>query len=303
MINPEDFDSKSIREVLTFHEMNYVNEDVGIEIEVELDHPLCFMDGMDYDDNFVVDKRWSAMHDGSLKMNGCEFVSSPLKYGSVGSAIKDLVKSVEAETSYDLLKIIHLSARASTHIHMNFQKETLKDLFKFLAVYYPLENLITKSCGSSREGNFFCLRMSDANGIVEMLNSCLIHPVTFNPENKAKFMLGNMRRPDMRYAALNLQSLFTFGTLEFRALQTPKDLHQINAWIHLLKRLKDKSKTLNSLLDPTHEISGLGPIAWAVKMLGEEFVELNHYHGLEKAIMKNVRDMQIFNNTLHRIMK
>lgn len=260
-----------------------VDADVGIEVEAEMNRYYSELHSLDSDDERVFSKCWKYKADYSLKKNGVEFISKPLYRSEVPTALTELDIELEKSTSHNFADLFYDSVRASTHIHVNMQNNTMLEFFKLLAVYYPLENLITKYCGSSREGNLFCLRFCDVDNIQSRLLEYAV----------GKNGINNLRTDNLRYAALNFQSLFKFGTVEFRTMRTPGDLQEISKWVNTLLDFKEKAIGVKSFVEIPYKISGMGAEHWAKEMLGEEFVSEYKYPNMEMDIMRNMRQMQI----------
>ena len=167
----------------TIGKPKYPKGDFGIEIEMELSSIV---------DTNAKPNVWK--HDPeehSLKGFGYEFVlKSPTSFEKALSHLRDLENYLE-ESGVRVLP----SLRASSHIHLNMCEKTMREVLKFLAVYYPLESAIVNSCGDGRTGNLFCLRAIDSPYQINCLTNYL--------------QTGNIldiRTDDLRYSALNLQS-------------------------------------------------------------------------------------------------
>lgn len=259
-----------------------IKADVGIEVEVEMKKYNVYLHDLDSDDDRRLNEWWTFKPDYSLKKNGVEFVSRPLYSDEVTTALQTLDDSIQLETTYSYEELFYNSVRASTHIHINMQEYTMLDFFKLLAVYYPLENLLLKYCGDSREGNLFCLRFCD----VDNIQSALINYIKSGS-------LGNLFTDALRYSAFNFQSLFKFGTVEFRTLRTPQDLSTIAEWVDILLAFRSKATSITSFTDIPYKISGMGAEYWAREMLGNDFVDKYKYPNMDRDIIKNMRQMQI----------
>ena len=193
------------------------NGEVGIEVEVEgrnlnLDH-----------DN----KYWHAVHDGSLRGEALEYV---LKKPVPRSRVTDSLSSLK-RTWVKYHSEIHDTERAGVHVHINMQKESINTLGTFITLYYCFESLLMKFCGKQREGNHFCLRVKDAEGVLDHLLTAL----------KCK-NLNMLAVNQLRYASLNLKALTSYGSLEFRGMRSTENLSDIRIWVDLLLCLKDAAK-------------------------------------------------------------
>lgn len=245
--------------------------DVGIEIEMETEEP---MDRYTVSENLPL---WRLEDDHSLKFNGTEFVlRKPCKYADVDERIAELNKEFA-------LRDIHIrpSIRAGVHIHLNMQKQTVGDVFRLMACYYPMETVLTRFCGDGREGNLFCLRSRDAE------YGLYLAEVAVAEEN-----IYNMRTSNLRYSSMNLQSLFQYGSVEFRGLATVPDLSNIPVWVGILRKLKEYAIKNKCSWDCLSAISGDGPREWLRGVVGDEYLKLLEYPGMEQDMMDDVRNVQ-----------
>ena len=243
--------------------------DVGIEIEMELQKsnadPTKFQDS------------WRLEDDGSLKVNGVEFVlKKPVKFEDVPPLIDNLKYNLDASDMK-----IRPSIRAGIHIHVNMQQSTMKQVYSMICAYYPMESALTRFCGNGREGNLFCLRARDASGVVQTLETSL-------EQNDLMYL----NTDNLRYAALNIRSLFNYGTLEFRALATTPELDLIVDWCRMLQKLKEYSHKLKNNWEPLHSISGDGPRKWMQDVFGPELFAKLDYPELEEDVIKDSRNIQ-----------
>lgn len=255
------FDAK----VLDYFALNKTRGEIGVEIEAEFGEPV----------NGAVPEPWRVDLDGSLRGYAYEFVlNKPVSRRVIDSALNKL----EDYLSED--EILH-SIRAGIHIHLNVQDLTIKQVLNFMMCYYLLETALLRTCGENREGNLFCLRNSDAASTILALER-VIESADFHAAHSNSY----------RYSALNFQSLFRYGSLEFRSLATEPDLANIRPWIDVLLTLKDASLKVQNPLDLVMDISGDGASYWAQKMLGRHFERMD-YPDMEKDIMKNLRMIQV----------
>ena len=250
-------------------DLNRTEGDVGIEVEMELRRPL---NGLE-----MFDGAWRIEHDGSLKVNGNEFVlKKPIIFSSVTETL-DTLKSCLAHNKVSILP----SIRAGVHVHLNMQQSTLKQVFNFLACYYPMETALTRFCGNGREGNLFCLRARDANGVIQTLEQVM-----------KTGDIAYLDTDDLRYSALNLRSLFNYGTLEFRALATTPDLGLIPIWCQMIEKIKEYSEGIPVAWEPLSSISGDGGETWMRGIFGDELFAKLAYDGLEDDIIRDSRNVQ-----------
>jgi hypothetical protein len=103
---------------------------------------------------------------------------------------------------------------------------TFVQVANLTTLYLVLEDLLLEVCGEGRQSNLFCLKGCEAELLVN---------------NAAKFFksedLRHVANDDIRYSGINLSAIAKFGSVEFRAFRTPKDLMEILPWVETLKSL------------------------------------------------------------------
>jgi hypothetical protein len=168
---------------------------------------------------------WDVTHDGSLRNNGLEYVTStPYTLEDALSAIaameKATAKSKIANTGY-----------AGTHIHVNVSDLSITKMFNFALLFLALEDIIaSRYYGEGRKGNLFCLCASDAEGLINYIYRAVI-----------KGDLTILKTDDIRYSSLNFSSLFKHGTLEFRGQDGIGDFNRARDWLRFLAAFKTRS--------------------------------------------------------------
>lgn len=181
---------------------------VAIGIEVEMEHWHNINSGL-Y--NYL----WQFKGDGSLRNNGMEAISVPVK----GEWIRHAIKSL-----FDVIGKVKFTPRTSIHVHLDVRTLTQRQLTAFILVYLSVESLLYKFVGNDRDKNIYCVPLYTTtlvNSLVDMLNKSI-----------AKHDFSNNR-----YAGLNLDSLRKFGTLEFRQLHGTHDTTKIVNWINLIFKI------------------------------------------------------------------
>lgn len=218
--------------------------DLGIEIEVEganLPAPPAY---------------WRREEDGSLRGGeNAEYVfRKPLTLEQAHSALMQLGEAYKANNSR-----IDDSVRAGIHVHVNVQDLSLIELFNFITVYVVLEEILVDHCGEGRQGNLFCLRAMDAGYLISTIRRAIA---------KRQFrVLGN---DELRYSSMNVKSLSTYGSLEFRAMRGTSDMDKIYDWAKLLLNLREVAKTF---YDPKAVIQGFSEgeaAGFIYRCLGEQ---------------------------------
>jgi hypothetical protein len=242
----------------------YEEREVGIEIEME---------GRDLIEQCP---GWLVVRDGSLRGESQEYV---LKAPVVRKDVTKLLSRLHKAFQYAESKPAP-SDRCGVHVHINCQALTITQVYNFAILYLIFEDLLVKYCGESREGNLFCLRARDAEGLLVSL----VHAAG-NGE------LTSLQNDKYRYASLNFSSLCKYGTLEFRALQTPADVTEIKAWVELLLAIKDTALKYDSPVRIVEELSFLGVDAFIESTFGK-LADLLPADGRYKSVYDGVRRVQ-----------
>lgn len=217
--------------------------DVGVEIEMEADR----IPNSEY-----VSKHWRVEHDPSLRGESAEFVlKKPLAIKDLGAAFTELSAAMHiAKTS------VRPTYRAGVHVHVNVQDLTPKQLITYIATYLMLEEVLITFCDKTRLGNHFCLRMSDASYSLDVITSAILAS-----------NLSSLNTEDIRYASINITSLFKYGSIEFRALESTTDFNRIKTWAEILHHLKEFAKTVNNPTDLLGQASEQGFVEFAKTIL------------------------------------
>ena len=216
-----------IKELLKFHNKIGPKNLYGIEVEIEGSRLPASLS----------ERTWSVTTDGSLQ-DGLEYVlSTPLPFEAVPDALEVLHEGLVANEA-----TIHDTVRAGVHIHVNVRDMTLTNLLNFITISIMFEGVLARYCGSSREGNLFCLRSTDAEYILKAISD-VAHTGDLSLFND----------DDLRYAFINLKAIPVHGSVEFRALKTPVDLARIFEWVEIIEKLRQASFRYDS---PAQIISG-----------------------------------------------
>jgi hypothetical protein len=227
-----------------------VEGDVGIEIECEVRKQLT----KSWDSRF-----WTLHSDGSLRNIGYEFVlSRPIKTREIDPALNDWLNNVQ----YHQLKFVD-SKRASVHVHCNVQDYTILEVFNVLASYWLVEPLLLEIAGNERKGNLFCLGINSADTVHSQLITNL---------KKGQFFQ-NFSKDSFRYASINLEALYKFGSLEFRIMRGTQDTQLIAKWAKELRSLVDNAKKFKSPHEIIHLVSEGKHKRFLRSLFSEEFVD------------------------------
>jgi len=179
---------------------------------------------------------WRIVLDGSLRNNGVEFVSSPIRGNAIPAALIQLSDYLNTvQTKHDF------SARTSVHAHINMRTATAEHLMNLLMVYLVFEPTlyaaVFNTLQKKRDDNIFCLpighslRLLDLQGIFTQWESGNLEIISAIPDLWKK------------YTGLNLTPLKGFGTIEFRQLGGTANVPKIIEWLNLILSIKDYAIT------------------------------------------------------------
>lgn len=264
---------------------NKVSGEVGIEIELEGKH-LPTRVGCDEKPS---NRFWRVERDGSLRGEAYEYVlAKPVARNKVPTAIEQLWQAF-----IDNKTVFEDSGRAGVHVHINVQKSLISHLINFIVLYVTFERVLVRFCGEKREGNLFCLRACDAEYMLLHLRKAL-----------SQGDLRSLATDDIRYASINLSSIFKYGSLEFRAMRSPVDPGVLEQWVGILLSLKDASGGFESAEEILNRVSQEGPEEFARNVFGEYFSLLRSddwtsevYHGL-RSVQPIAMGFRDFHNAL-----
>lgn len=250
----------------TFKFAQLYEGEVGIEIEMEGNGNLWLPNLLSY---------WKMEQDGSLRGTSAEYVLQvPIKRDVIDAALDQLKDNLRGFAIAD-------SIRAGVHVHVNVTGLTLEQVLAFACTYYVLEIPLINWCGPNRVGNHFCLRAVDAEYIVDHI---------INTYSVARFK--DFNTDMIRYAALNFKALPTYGSLEFRSLQTEPKFDNIRKWVDILLKIKDHSLRYEHPKDIINEFSEHTPRDWAKLVLGDKFDLIKDQDDLTDNLIQGMRIAQ-----------
>lgn len=223
--------------------------DIGIEIE-------CEGMGMIALDEAV----WRSEDDGSLRgvypNTRCEYIlAKPLKIEAVPVALNELSKRLKDEGA-----VLAFTHRCSVHVHLNVQQLEYQQLLAMMYTYYLLEEPFMTFCGKSRKGNNFCLRLQDAEGLLDVVTAMFEHG------EEGIHHIGQDRQ---RYAAMNFEALRKYGSVEFRGMEGNMDVKRISTWCEALVRMRQFAIKQNDPKAVYESYMVNGPVAFMEAVLGD----------------------------------
>lgn len=227
---------------------------VGIEIEVEYDKPKTFISPV-----------WLEKSDGSLRHNGYEYITrGPMNIVDVPKALKEVTDFISNSRC-----VVLNSPRTSVHVHSNILNKTFLQTMNQVVISWMLENAMIKFCNPrQREGNLFCLRITDAENIVRSLQSVLDSHC--EPSSMGRSTLRTMKGMNIRYAATNVRSISELGTIEYRGMAgNTYDYNTILRWVKAINTINENSDKFFSPEDVMNYYYLNGAYAFLNKCLGD----------------------------------
>lgn len=220
-----------------YHIPKKVQGTFGIEIETETKRASDYPEGFFSEDpgtgRFKVPMpEWEGHVDNSLRNYGMEFVlRKPLSFDAALKALDSFQKGTEG------IPFLKNVPSTSVHVHTNMLNERPSTMANFLALYTLFENVLVDYSGESRRSNLFALPMRVAEATVDNIRDVL---QMFQHENHTLF---NSSPHRLKYAALNLAPLVTFGSLELRSFRGETDVEEIKDWLRIINNILEYART------------------------------------------------------------
>lgn len=158
---------------------------------------------------------WSAVPDHSLRNQGVELISRPLRLEQMLTAFKELHSQYKA-----IRKDEKFSERCSIHVHVNCLHLETHQVKNIILTYALFEPFFFKMCSPARQENIHCVPLTD----------------TLLP-SKYGLKLEAMIESWAKYSALNALPLKAYGTLEFRHMHGHDDYNLFSDWLHIIHNL------------------------------------------------------------------
>jgi hypothetical protein len=244
----------------------------GVEIEVEGQN-------LPYkrEDN-LFDQLWKVERDGSLKgrFDNLEYVMRvPLSLDGVKDSVAALERRYQEKES-----VIDETVRAGVHVHLNVQNYLPLELMTFATTYYMLEDYFVHWSGVGRVGNHFCLRATDAEGVIyKLIDAC------------EKRDWRHLNTDDIRYASLNWNAMHKYGSIEFRSMRSTRKLEDVIRWVELIDRLTVGAKQFNNPREVIGAVSEFqGPERFIEFVMGDMAGEFLRFRNVD--IWEGLRNVQ-----------
>ena len=211
------------------------NTYIGVEVEVENVHSWLQN----------LSPYWAMIEDGSLRNEGREFITLPIRAWRIEHALEKLFQALN--------KDIDFSERTSIHVHMNIRTLTVEQLEALIVTYMVFEKVLFTYIGNNRYNNIFCVPLCETD-----MGASLTQLIT----NGSPYLDWE------KYTALNLSPISSKGTIEFRHHYGTKDIEDLITWINLILSLKTFALR-NDVEYIWHRINSLNTTS-EYRMFGEE---------------------------------
>ena len=208
---------------------------VGIEVEVERVFREGNIGSFYHTARDITYHVWSNTTDGSLRNNGREFVSMPVKGREISYALNLLHDTL----TRDKQCVGHeFTPRTSVHVHMNVRDLTVDQLANLILLYALVEPLIFSIENTNRDKSIFCVPWHESN-VINHLHEFMMSKDT--DRNR----LGRLSHW-YKYTGLNLRPVTNYGTVEFRHMKGTADIETLTNWINIILSLKKYAKKIKS---------------------------------------------------------
>ncbi len=192
--------------------IGYASDRIGLELELESSkaQPLAWVNNQ---------TMWAIHNDGSLRQNGIEYVfRQPLWGGDIDAALQlfeDNTKGIPfVDTGY-----------GSTHVHYNVGNLLVTEVMSIVVGWSILEDAFLTVCKPSRDGNNFAQRFNVLNSLSQTLVS------SYGPSKRIDRLFASISADYWKYSNLNIATIRTLGTVEFRPYHSTWDIKEIRSWI------------------------------------------------------------------------
>ena len=171
---------------------------------------------------------FTACEDGSLR--GEDALELKFKAAlNVNEAEKALVMLSEHAPRFSV------SRRTGLHVHLSVGDMEHTNLRRLLALYALFEPAIFTAAGDERSANPFT---------VPWFKDHHISGVAAQIASSPSYCTKGGDRGFGKYGALNLRSLFSYGTVEWRHMRNTQDFNRIFAWVNMILTFRKSSENI-----------------------------------------------------------
>jgi len=196
--------------------------------------------------------------DGSLRNNGLEFITYPMRYNVLCERLEKFFANNEFNES-------NYSERCSVHVHANCRDLTFDQVASIVLIYQVVEKLLFNFIGDDRDKNIFCVPLSETS-------------ITYRLVKRLSDNSNSVLRDWNKYTALNLLPLTspTQGTIEFRHMGGTHNVEFIKTWLRMICRIFAAVRT-TGLATWIERLSGLNSNSQYAGILVDIFKDESTY--------------------------
>lgn len=240
---------------------------VGIEVEVENARGA------------ESTRLWNVIRDSSLRDDGREFV---LRAPIAGKDLRDAF--MELSTLIHSVPSIVVSERCSVHVHVDVRDFTTTQLSNLLTTYVAAESALYMLGGKDRYDNIYC------PGITAALEQMSVMRRVLSGDQE---QIWRGVHDWCKYTGINLRSVESQGSVEFRAHEGTLDPRRILRWTNILLLMADYATTVE---DPSTVLQHAqeGPENFLRRVfahMADHLLEDGVYYQYHKNNLANVVDL------------
>lgn len=202
----------------------------------------------------------NAIEDGSLKINGMEFVTVPLKLRYLEVELTRIFSGLDAPL---------VSSRCSIHVHMNVRDMTPDQIINMVLLYTIFERGLYRISGDRWNSNF-CVPIGLAPQLLKKIFSSW--------DNVSSWSW-------YKYTGLNLCPIWggegshKLGTVEFRQMRGSTDVKEIIGWCNMLAALKRAAQKMDQgeLIAHIRTMNTTSGYYWLVREVFGKWAKLLSY--------------------------
>ena len=225
-------------------EMSGINRECAAKLIADYFGTSYSYEGGGYDTYVALDRqgrKWKCMYDSSIIASAhkykCELVTPILTYADMND-LQEIVRIMrKAKAKSDA------AHRCGIHVHIGALDHTVKSLKNLVNFMSSYQDIIYKAVGvdSYREG--YCRKLG--NGLIDRFNERLTceydcEKAWYNAENTTYHK--NHHYDHSRYHGLNLHSLFSKGTVEYRLFNGTLHAGLIRAYVVMCLAITNYTK-------------------------------------------------------------
>lgn len=248
------------------HDPRVMYSDLGIGIEIEAERYTAAIGKQANDlDGFL--QYWELKPDGSLRNSGIELCSRVLFGADIPRALY---------VAQPIMEQLDFNWRAGIHVHTDVSSKSVNDLIAIFELYSVLEPLIFAWEGNRREQNNFCVPWYSCN--TPLTTFLQLARRASDNKSSASYILSDIQSVG-KYTALNVAPITNFGSIEYRHMQSTRDINRILQFVSICSAITRKPETMEA---PAGELlSQVGDEELLAEVLGLPFLlEVPNYHRL-----------------------